>query len=73
MNFPIKFDTIKSGWSIIYSERSQVIIFKMYFFLKIDFVLANKADPDKVPYYAYNLGLHCLSKYPFWGSWSPKG
>ena len=26
MEFPIKFDTIKSGWSIVYIEGSQVII-----------------------------------------------
>ena len=28
--FAIKFDTVKSGWSIVYMEGSQVIIFKHY-------------------------------------------
>ena len=30
MEFPIKFNTVKSGWSIVYIEGSQMII---YFFL----------------------------------------
>ena len=30
------------------------------------FILANSADPDKMPHYvAFYLGLHCLSKYLF--------
>ena len=34
---------------------------------KIDFVIANSADPDEIRHYAaFNLGLHCLPKYPFW-------
>ena len=28
MDFSIKFDTVKSGWSIVYIEGSQVIISK---------------------------------------------
>ena len=41
MGFSIKFDTVKSGWSIVYIERLQVIISKNIIFLslKIDFVL----------------------------------
>ena len=40
----------------------------MFHSLKIDFVLANSADPDEMPYYAaFHLGLHCLPKYPFRG------
>ena len=35
----IKFDTVKTGCSIVYIERSQVVISK--FVLKIDFVLPN--------------------------------
>ena len=65
MEFPIKFDTVKSGWSVVYIEGSQVIIS-----LKIDFVLANSEDPDEMPHYAaIHLGLHCLPKYPFRGFW----
>ena len=30
MEFPIKFDKVKSGWSIVYIEGSQVIILKTY-------------------------------------------
>ena len=30
----------------------------------IDYVLANSADPDKLPHcVAFHLGLHCLPKY----------
>ena len=50
---------------------SQVIIFKKYciFSLKIDFVLANSADPDEMPHNAaFNIGLHRLLKYQFWVS-----
>ena len=60
MEFPIKEQTIKSEWSIVYIEGSWVIISKkryLYFFsLKID-VLANSVDPD---YAAFHMGLHCL-------------
>ena len=31
MEFPIKFDTVKSGWSIVYIEGSQVIISKIFY------------------------------------------
>ena len=53
MEVPIKCDTVKSGWSIVYIEGSQVMIFKKYCFfsLKIDFVSANSA---------FHLGLHSL-------------
>ena len=34
--------------------------------MKIDFVLANSADPDEIlPYAAFHLGVHCLPKHPF--------
>ena len=34
--------------------------------LKIVYILANSADPDKMlPYAAFHLGLHCLPKYLF--------
>ena len=73
MEFPIKYDIVKSGWFIVYTERSKVIISKNITFLslKIYFVLANSADPDKMPHYAaFHLGLHCFPKYPLWGFWS---
>ena len=71
MKFPIKFDTVKSGLSIIYIEGSQVIF---CFYLNIDFVLANSADPDEMSHHAaFHLDFHCLPKYPFWGFWSSKG
>ena len=36
--------------------------------LKIDFVLANGADPAEMPHYAtFHLGLRCLPKYSFRG------
>ena len=40
---------IKSGWSIVYIDGSQVINFKIMFLsLKIYFVLANSADPGEM-------------------------
>ena len=52
MEFSIKFNTVKSGWSIVYIE-SDVIISKkiLYFFLRrsILTLIANSADPgDKL-------------------------
>ena len=43
MEFSIKFDKVQSGWSIVYSEGSQVIISKCIVFLslKIILILAN--------------------------------
>ena len=51
-----------------YIEGLQVIISKQNIFLslKIDFVLTNSADPDKMPPYAlFHLGLQCFPSYPF--------
>ena len=40
----------------------------MFLSLKIDFVLANNADPDEIPHYAaFHLGLHFLPKRTFRG------
>ena len=36
--------------------------------LKIDFVIANGADPDEMPRVAFHQGLDCLLKYLFGGS-----
>ena len=76
IEFSIKFVTVKSGWSILYIEGSQVIIPKniVFFSLKIDFILANSADPDEMPHYAaFHLGLLCLPKYLFRGFMYTKG
>ena len=68
MEFSIKFDTVKSGWSIIYSEWSLVSISKIngISISEDQFFLVNSADPDEMPHYvAFHLGLHCLPKYLF--------
>ena len=59
-----------SEWSIVYIEGPQVMITKNihFFSLKLDLVLANISGPDEMQHYAdFNLGFHCLAKYPFWG------
>ena len=49
MEFSIKFDTVKSGWSIVYIEGSQVISKTDYIsFSEDDFVSANSADHDEM-------------------------
>ena len=59
MEFSIKFDTVKLGWSIVYIVGSQVIILKNIVFL----TLKNSADPDEMLHYAaFHLGLYCYSK-----------
>ena len=68
MDFSIKFDTFKSGWSNVTTEGPQVMISKimLYIFhsLKINFYLLNSADPDEMPHFvAFHLGFHCLSEY----------
>ena len=67
VEFSTKFDTVKSGWSIVYIKGLHVIIstkkttHKTFLHLDIDFVLANSADPDEMPpYAAFHLGLYCL-------------
>ena len=70
MEISIKFDTVKSGWSIVYIEGLLVITFKNIAFLsmKIKFVLANSAYHDEIPPCAvFHLGLHCLSYYQLRG------
>ena len=49
MEFHINFDIVKSGWFIVYIEGAQVIIYRIFLCLKIDFVLANSADSDVMP------------------------
>ena len=69
MDHSFWFDVVNLGWSIVYSEKSKLIVsvYKMYFFsLRIVFVLANSVDHDEMPLYAtFHLGLHCLPKYTF--------
>ena len=64
MEFPIKFDIPKSGWSIVYI---MVIISKniIFLFLKIGFVFVNNPDPDAF-YISYGSSLFVkvpLSKF----------
>ena len=50
MEFSTKLHTIKSGWSIVYIEAFPNN--NAFLFLKIDFVLANSANPDEITHYA---------------------
>ena len=71
MEFSIKFDTVKSEWSIVYTEGSQVVILKKIVFLslKINFVLEKGVDPDEMQHNAaFHLGLHCFSNQMLMGS-----
>ena len=54
MDFSFWFFTTNMGWSIVYIAGSQVKISKYIAFLtpKIDFLIANSADPDEMLYYA---------------------
>ena len=67
MDFSIKVDTIKPGWSIEYTEGSKVITyFFLFLSLKTIFVLANSADPDVMLHpVVFHVGLHCLPKYVY--------
>ena len=61
MKISIKFDTVRSGWSIIYIHSDQQVIIKNAFLsLRINFDFENSADHDEMPpYVAFHLGLHC--------------
>ena len=76
MECSIKFDKVirqngvlRQDGPLYFFEGLQVINLKRKRFLslKIDFVLANSADPDEMPPCPHCLGPHCLSKYPFRG------
>ena len=77
MEYPIKFDTVKSGWSL-YILRGHMLLFlknnhKLSLSLKIDFVLTNSADHDELPHdAAFHQYLHCLPKYPLRVFWYTK-
>ena len=62
------FDKRNLGWSIVYIEGSQVIIYQkscISFFVD-SFVLVKSVDPDEMPHYAgFHLDLHCLPKNAF--------
>ena len=76
MEFSITLYTIKSRLSIVYIEGSHAIVSKKILCssMKIDFVLANSADPDEMPHYvAFHLGLGYLPNYPFRDFWSARG
>ena len=75
MEFSIKLHTIRSGWSIVYIEGSQVINSNKHFIsFSEDFVFVNSADPDEMSLYAaFHLGLHCLPNYSFRGCQYLKG
>ena len=54
MEFSIRFDTVRSRWSIVYVEGPQDIISKKYCIsFSLDaFVLANSVSPDEIPHHA---------------------
>ena len=49
MDISIKFDTVKSVWTIVYIYQIDKLYFpknNVFLSLKTDFVLAKSADPD---------------------------
>ena len=72
MEFLIKFDTVKSGWTIVYIKGSQAIISKKYISFSEDWFFL--ADTDEMLHYAtfHSKDLHCLLKYLIWCFWSSK-
>ena len=61
MDLPIHTDTISMDLSILYFKVSRIkrCFFNIFLALKIVFILANSADPDKMSHYvAFHLGLH---------------
>ena len=63
MDFSLKFDTVKPGWSIVTYHRVTGYNFQKYcvFSLKINFFTANSTDPDKTPCsVAFPQGVYCL-------------
>ena len=63
MIFLIKLHTIKSAWSMVYSDGSKHVVSKNIVFLSLNIriVLANSADLNEMPHHAaFHLGLHCF-------------
>ena len=50
MEFSIKFDTVKLGWSIVYIVGSQVIILES---IIVFLTLKNSADPDEMLHFIW--------------------
>ena len=76
MEFSIKCDTDKQGWSIVHFEESQVKISKYHVsFSEDQFCLSKQCTGlDEMPHsVAFHLGLHGLQKYSFRGFQSKKG
>ena len=69
-------DSVKSGWSMVFTEGPHVIISKyniVILSLKITFILANSAYPDEMSHHAtFYLALHRVPMYPFRRLRSPK-
>ena len=47
MDYSIKLNTYKTGWSIIYFPK-----YIVFLSLKIDFIFANSAGPDEMPHHS---------------------
>ena len=62
MEFFIKPHTVKSGWLIVYIKRSHFPKNIVFLSLKIEFVLANIADPNEMPHHH-----HLFAKVPALG------
>ena len=77
MDFTIKLDIINSGWSIVYIEGSQVIIYIIIFLsMKKHVVFAivySEDSGEMLQYAAFLLGLNGLQKYLFVGFQFYKG
>ena len=55
------------GLHIVYFKGSQVVLSKLRCISVPEGSIyqANSVDPIEMQHYAFHLGLHCLSKYPF--------
>ena len=51
MEFSIKFNTVKSGWYVLRDQRLYLQKSVVFLIMKINFVLANSADPDEMPHF----------------------
>ena len=66
--FLIKININRVGIFPLWGCWSKFLKNDVFMSLKNVFILANSADPDKMPHdVAFHLGLHCLTKYLFTG------